>query len=50
MSNAMKEMLERIEAEVSHMKHTDNDCCHDYERRMLDVVDYEKSKIKNDLH
>jgi hypothetical protein len=42
----MKELLERIENEVGHMKRGDNDCCHDYERRMLDVLDYEKSKFK----
>jgi hypothetical protein len=42
----MKELLERIEDELQHMKRGDNDCCHDYERRMLDVLDYEKGKLK----
>jgi len=42
----MKELLERIENEFQHMKRGDNDCCHDYERRMLDVLDYEKGKLK----
>ena len=42
----MKELLERIEDELQHMKRGDNDCCHDFERRMLEVLDFEKSKIK----
>jgi len=42
----MQELLARIEDEVSIMKRGDNDCCHNYERRLLDVLDFEKSKIK----
>ena len=42
----MKELLDRIEAEISYAKRGDNDCCHDFERRMLEVLDFEKSKIK----
>ena len=42
----MKELLDRIEAEISYAKRGDNDCCHDFERRMLEVLDFEKDKIK----
>ena len=43
----MKELLDRIEVEISYAKRSDNDCCHDYERRVLEVLDFEKAKLNH---
>ena len=42
----MKELLDKIENEVIYMKPSDNKCCLHYQREILDVIDFEKSKIK----
>lgn len=42
----IKELLTKIEDEVIYMKPSDNRCCLQYQREILDVIDFEKSKIK----
>jgi hypothetical protein len=42
----IKELLTKIEDEIIYMKPSDNRCCLQYQREILDVIDFEKSKIK----
>jgi hypothetical protein len=42
----MKELLDKIEDEVRIMKVGNNRCCQQYEREVLDILDFERAKLK----
>ena len=41
----LKELLTKIEEELVYMKPSDNRCCLQYQREMLDVIEFEKAKL-----